>query len=267
MFDDIRNEFKKLQNCGDLNGIIEYLSSIISINKIDNMLAGFCYWNISDSYAMLRKPNEQYDNHLKFSKFLESMELKYRFWAVCDTTQRFTLELGGYGDFWWELYKNAVKSNPNTAEIEYIAFDTHVSAISVNPKVKTAKSNLLLARDNFSKFVEIYENSENIAFYKLVYSSLILKSFGDEEYDILNLCNQMMPFLNDETYSNIFTVGEWEAINSRRSSQNMAQVGINRAINAFIDVGNKELAIELYYRSVKNGLTPNKYIEERISGK
>lgn len=115
---EIRNRFKVLQVNVDTNGIIEYLSSILATSCIDDKLAGFCYWNISDSYAILRKSNEVFDNHLKFCKRLENMNSKYKFWAVCDTTQKFTLELGGFSDFWWELYKNAVDSNPNTTDIE-----------------------------------------------------------------------------------------------------------------------------------------------------
>ena len=260
----IRTEFKRLQSENNLCGIIEYLSSILSTNSADNLLAGFCYWNISDSYAMQRKSEEQYANHLDFCKLLETMDSKYKFWAVCDATQRFTLELGGFGDFWWELYEKAIDLNPETTDIERIVFDTHVSAISINPKVETPKSRLYLAKDNFEKFVKYSANPENEAFYKLVYSSLVLKGFGDEEYDILDLCQQVMPFLKEKSPDNEFAVGEWERLNAPRSRQNMAQVGINRAINAWIDVGKKTKARELYNEALNNGLTNNTYIEKRL---
>ena len=260
----IRTEFKRLQSENNLCGIIEYLSSILSTNSADNLLAGFCYWNISDSYAMQRKSEEQYANHLDFCKLLETMDSKYKFWAVCDATQRFTLELGGFGDFWWELYEKAIDLNPETTDIERIVFDTHVSAISINPKVETPKSRLYLAKDNFEQFVKDAANPENEAFYKLVYSSLMLKGFGDEEYDILDLCQQVMPFLKEKAPDNEFAVGEWERLNSPRSKQNMAQVGINRAINSFIDVGKKAKAKELYSEALNNGLTNNTYIEKRL---
>ena len=261
---DIRTKFKCLHSQNNLDGIIKYLSSILSINNADNLLAGFCYWNISDSYAMQRKSEEVYANHLDFCKMLDTMDSKYKFWSVCDATQHFTLELGGYGDFWWELYKKAIDLNPETTDIERIVFDTHVSAISINPKVDTPKSRLYLAKDNFEKFVMNSANSENEAFYKLVYSSLVLKGFGDEEYDILNLCHQVMPFLNEKSSDSEFAVGEWERLNSPHSRQNMAQVGINRAINTFIDVGKKAQAKELYNEALKNGLTRNTYIEKRL---
>lgn len=261
---DIRTKFKHLQSEHNLDGIIEYLSSILSINNVDNLLAGFCYWNISDSYAIGRKSEEQYANHLEFCKMLDTMDSKYKFWSVCDATQRFTLELGGYGDFLWENYEKAVDLCPNIENIERIVFDTHVAALSINPKVETSKSGLYLAKDNFEKFVMNSANPENEAFYKLVYSSLVLKGFGDEEYDILNLCHQVMPFLKEKSPDSEYAVGEWERLNSPRSRQNMAQVGINRAINALIDVGKKTKARELYNEALNNGLTHNTYIEKRL---
>lgn len=76
---DIRNDFKRLQGKDILPDMIEYLSGILTQGDNDNMLNGFCYWNISDSYAMLRKPEEQYTNHLNFYKLLENMDSKYIF--------------------------------------------------------------------------------------------------------------------------------------------------------------------------------------------
>lgn len=262
--EDIRTKFNHLQSEHNLDGIIEYLSSMLSANDADNLLAGFCYWNISDSYAMQHKSEELYANHIKFCKMLDAMDSKYKFWSVCDATQRFTLELGGYGDFWWELYEKAIDLNPETTDIERIVFDTHVAAISINPKVDTPKSRLYLAKDNFEKFVKYSANPENETFYKLVYLSLVLKGFGDEEYDIINLCNSVMPFLKEKSFESEFAVGEWERLNAPRSRQNMAQVGINRAINTFIDVGKKSQAKELYNEALKNGLTRNTYIEKRL---
>ena len=261
---DIRTEFKRLQSQNDLDGIIEYLSSILSTNNADNLLAGFCYWNISDSYAMQRKSEELYANHLHFCKMLDTMDSKYKFWSICDATQRFTLELGGFGEFWWELYAKAIDLNPETTDIERIVFDTHVAALSINPKVETSKSKLYLAKDNFEKFVMNSADSENEAFYKLVYSSHVLKVFGDEACDILNLCNRILPFLKENIPDSEYAVGEWERLNAPRSRQNMAQVGINRAINTFIDVGKKAQAKELYNEALNNGFTLNTYIEKRL---
>ncbi len=44
----------------------------------------------------------------------------------------------------------------------------------------------------------------------------------------------------------------------------MAQVGINRAVNAFIDVGKKSLARDLYEDAKNNGFQTSSYIEKRL---
>lgn len=261
---DVRNNFKALQAKCDLNGTVKYLSAILSENRVDDMLAGFCYWNISDSYAMMRKSNELYNNHSKFGKMIESMPGKYKFWCVCDATQRFTLELGTYGAFWWDLYKNAVENNAYLSETERIVFDAHVAAISVNSKIQTPVANLQYARTQFNDFIKRVVGTERESFYKLIYSSLSLKAFGDEEYDIMNLCNDVLPWLKEENNNSVYVTGEWERLNELRSKYNMAQVGINRAVNAFIDVGKKSLARDLYEDAKNNGFQTSSYIEKRL---
>lgn len=264
MTPDIRNTFKVLQAKGKLKDTVKYLSDILMTDNIDNMLAGFCYWNISDSYAMLRQSDNLYDNHLKFCKLLENMSEKYIFWVVCDATQRFTLELGGYGDFWWELYRNAVNADIDIAENERIVFEAHAAAMSVNPILKTTSSNLQSAKDCFSKFIKKQHSTECLDFYKLIYSALCLKCFGEEPYDILNLIGIFLPLLKEKNTDNFFATGEWGNLNGRRSKYNMAQVGINRAINAFIDTNKIIMARELYTTAIDNGLSANLYIEKRL---
>lgn len=239
----IRTEFNRLQSQNNLDSIIDYLSSILSTNNADNLLAGFCYWNISDSYAMLRKPDEQYTNHLNFYKLLETMDSIYIFWLVCDATQRFTLELGGYGKFWCEIYKTAVQLNSDFSGIEHIAFEAHNAALSINPKVKSTPYNLQIARDNFKNLIKACNNTESIIFYKLVYSSACLKAFGDEEYDILKLCNIIPPWLKEDNKDSIYAVDEWERLNSERTHQNMARVGINRVLGELSRCGNQFVPI------------------------
>lgn len=261
---EIRNKFNKLQSERNLNGIIEYLSDILKHTDNDNLIDGFCFWNISDSYAMLRKSNELYANHMKFREFLSGIPEKYALWAVCDATQRFTLELGGYGEFWRESYKNAIQANTDIDGIEAIMFATHKAALSLNPKIKENLYNLQFARNCFSDFILKLENTENIKFYKLVYASLCLKAFGEEEYDIINLSYSFLPLLKEKDMDCQYSLGEWERLNGKRSKRSMARVGLNHAVNAFIDTGKKALAKDLYNNALKNGLPTNSYIEKRL---
>lgn len=225
---------------------------------------GFAYWNISDSFAMLRDSGNLYKNHCEFSDFLKDKPSKYLFWLVCDATQRFTLELGGFADFWWDCYKTALSKNVNMNGIEKITFECHNAALSVTPAVKTPVGYLELAKNNFRSFLGATESSDNYIFYETFYYALCLKAFGSAERDVFDLGMRLFPWLKSEKSQNDFLIGEWKMLNGQKSKYDMARVAINRAINALIDTGSDETARELYVEARAYGLSKNAYIEKRI---
>lgn len=225
---------------------------------------GFAYWNISDSFAMLRDSGNLYKNHCEFSDFLKDKTSKYLFWLVCDATQRFTLELGGFADFWWDCYKNALSKNVGMSGIGAITFECHNAALSVTPAVKTPVGYLELAKNNFRSFLEANESSDNYIFYETLYYALCLKAFGSAERDVFDLGMRLFPWLKSEKSQNDFLIGEWKMLNGQKSKYDMARVAINRAINALIDTGSGEPARELYGEARAYGLSKNAYIEKRI---
>lgn len=225
---------------------------------------GFAYWNISDSFAMLRDSGNLYKNHCEFSDFLKDKPSKYLFWLVCDATQRFTLELGGFADFWWDCYKTALSKNVNMNGIEKITFECHNAALSVTPAVKTPVGYLELAKNNFRSFLGATESSDNYIFYETFYYALCLKAFGSAERDVFELGMRLLPWLKSEMSQNDFLVGEWKMLNEQRSKYDLARVAINRVINALIDTGSDETARELYVEARAYGLSKNAYIEKKI---
>lgn len=225
---------------------------------------GFAYWNISDSFALLRDSNNLYKNHCEFADFLKDKPSKYLFWPVSDATQRFTLELGGFADFWWDCYKNALSKNVGMSGIGAITFECHNAALSVTPAVKTPVGYLELAKNNFRSFLEANESSDNYIFYETLYYALCLKAFGSAERDVFDLGMRLFPWLKSEKSQNDFLIGEWKMLNGQKSKYDMARVAINRAINALIDTGRGEPARELYNEAKAYGLPGNAYIEKKI---
>lgn len=225
---------------------------------------GFAYWNISDSFAVLRDSENLYKNHCEFADFLKDKPSKYLFWPVSDATQRFTLELGGFADFWWDCYKNALSKNVGMSGIEAITFECHNAALSVTPAVKTPVGYLELAKNNFRSFLEANESSDNYIFYETFYYALCLKAFGSAERDVFDLGMRLFPWLKSEKSQNDFLIGEWKMLNGQKSKYDMARMAINRAINALIDTGSGEPARELYGEARAYGLSKNAYIEKRI---
>ena len=225
---------------------------------------GFAYWNISDSFAMLRDSESLYKNHREFADFLKDKPSKYLFWLVCDATQRFTLELGGFSDFWYSCYKNAINKNAGISGIEAITFECHNAALSVTSAVKTPVWYLELAKNNFRSFLESNEASDNYIFYETVYYALCLKAFGSAERDVFELGMRLLPWLKSDKPQNDFLIGEWKMLNGQQSKYDLARVAINRAVNALIDTGSGESARKLYGEARSYGLHENAYIEKRL---
>ena len=269
--------FKKLKHIDERNflsiqekhlkdlTLIDYLQTALKNNELkETEEKGFAYWNISDSFAMLRNSDGLYKNHSEFAKFLSEKPSKYLFWLACDATQRFTLELGGFEDFWWNCYKTAISENTAIKAVEPITFECHNAALSVTQSLKTPTEYLQLAKNNFKTFLESSETSDNYIFYKTVYAALCLKAFGQAEYDVFELGDQLLPWLHLDSKPNDLLIGEWERLNGQRSKHNMATVAINRIVNAFIDRNQTKSAKELYNRAVNYGMSNNSYIGKRI---
>lgn len=269
--------FKKLKLAGERTtysreekrkqdlAVIEFLQPALYGNVLKGTEEiGFAYWNISDSFAMLRDGENLYKNHCEFADFLKDKPSKYLFWPVSDATQRFTLELGGFADFWWDCYKNALSKNVGMSGIGAITFECHNAALSVTPAVKTPVGYLELAKNNFRSFLEVNESSDNYIFYETLYYALCLKAFGSAERDVFELGIRLFPWLKSEKSQNDFLIGEWKMLNGQKSKYDMARVAINRAINALIDTGSDETARELYVEARAYGLSKNAYIEKRI---
>lgn len=245
--------------------VIDFLQPAIYGNVLNGTEEiGFAYWNISDSFAMLRDSENLYKNHCEFADFLKDKPSKYLFWPVSDATQRFTLELGGFADFWWDCYKNALSKNVGMSGIGAITFECHNAALSVTPAVKTPVGYLELAKNNFRSFLEANESSDNYIFYETFYYALCLKAFGSAERDVFDLGMRLFPWLKSEKSQKDFLIGEWKMLNGQMSKYDMARVAINRAINALIDTGSGESARELYGEARAYGLSKNAYIKKRI---
>lgn len=274
--DEIRNGFSTIQKKREgivVSGeekkkedvaLINYVTDIFSKNVDDDMISCFCLWNISDRHAMLRNCEEIYSNHLKFQNRLSDMPKQYLFWSVSDGTQKLTLELGGYSEFWWDNYKSAVAENRDLVNCEYIAGVVHRAAMVSNPSLNQSRDNFKFARDHFSDFIKSTQASEMNTFYKIIYASQCLEIFGETELDVLQLYEKLLPKLKCDDPKPKYVVGEWEFLNCLWSDRKQAVVGINAYINALIRVGKSRNAKEIYLYAKGCGLPDNAYINKRI---
>lgn len=277
MTNEIRERFLQLKLCGERNtrsfddkktsdlAVIDYMKRLLNSGELcEAKDICFAFWNISDSYAMLRKSDELYKNHQKFADFVSCSGNEYKFYPVCDTTQRFTLILGGHCAFWHELYRDTVEKTAVTYENYRIAYEAHRAAMGVHNQLNIPTEHLQYASEKFLDFLGICKEREEYNFFKLIYDSCCMKAFEDINIDIEKSCVEFYKYLNTKDDKKPYVIGEWEYFNYQRSLKNQAVVGITAAVNVLIDTGEIRRAVELYNDAKQFGLPENTYVNSRI---
>ena len=278
MTEEIREKFRQLKLCGERNNmafsdkksadlaVIDYMNQLLDCGELcETEDICFAFWNISDSYAMQRNIDDLYNNHKKFKDFISCIEEKYKYYLVCDTTQRFTLISGGYSDFWNELYRDAVENAAVTDENYRIVYEAHRAALGVHKQLDIPVAHLQYAIEKFSEFLDNCKGKEEYDFFKLIYESSYIKAFSTVNIGIERLCTIFYEYLNTSDDKTPYVIGEWNHFNRLRSSRNRAVVGITAAINALIDTGEIARALKLYDTAKQYGLPKNSYVNKRLS--
>ncbi len=276
MNNQIRNRFTELKVIGqrctmtpeetrekDLL-LIHYLESVIDNNEVTEFEdVGFCYWNISDNYALMRDGSALMRNHQVFYEHIKNGKPHYLYWLVCDATQRLTLEKDGYSDYWWGLYQNAIEENDNNG-IHFAQFHVHRAALYQNPILPHTKCNLAYAISSFEKFLQKAKTTPEYPFYKVMYLSLISRFSVFDKLELRRLCEDLFAGLSEPKITNNYLVGEWKSFITPFNTHEQSVVGINSAVNAFIYDSELEIAKEVYHNACDLGLPRNSYIEMRL---
>lgn len=277
MNNEIRNGFLELKITGQRSAIsiqdkrendlklIAYLKYLIENNVVvDFEDIGFCYWNISDNYAFLREGNSLYENHKEFYEYVVNNDPCYLYWLVCDATQRLALEKDGYGAFWWDLYMKAVEQNSHN-ELHFAEFNIHRAALYSNKNYTLTQNNFNFVKQNFENFiVKTKQISENV-FYKLIYLSLVSRFTTIDNNEIYGLSRALFEYLSLPHATSEYLCGEWKSFTTPFDKKKQAVVGINSAVNAFIDANDIKMARDLYCEACNAGLSQNSYIERRLN--
>ena len=244
--------------------LIEYLKSVIANKEVTAFEeVGFCYWNISDNYALLRDGHALRKNHQTFYEHIMSYDASYLYWLVCDATQRLTLEKYGYTEWWWSLYREAVSCNsekfPSFAE-----FCAHRAALYKNPVLPVEQRYIAFAMESCQSFLKKTKDTPEYPFYKLLYLTSAAKYAPVDKKEMEALSKELLPSLLSTDESRDFLVGEWKSFTTPFGKRKCAVVGITSAVNALIDAGELKAAKELYQVACENGLPENVYIVKRL---
>lgn len=242
----------------------QYLNRLLQ-NKIvvDFEDVGFCYWHISDNFALLREGASLYSNHRDFEEYIRKGDSRYLYWVVSDATQRLTLETDDHSDFWWRLYSDAVYRNV-CGEYDFAEFCAHRAALYVNPLLSHTERNLSFAISNYERLLDATKDKPEYQFYKTIFLSLISR-FTSIDYDeLLSLGTSFLKGLSSKS-GDVEIPGDWDSLVVPFNDYKQSVVGINSAINALIYGGKLKMARELYSSALDFGMMQNRYIEERLA--
>ncbi len=244
--------------------LIQYLKTLIVSKEVSEFEdVGFCYWNISDSYALTKDGYSLMCNHKDFYNHIKTGNKCYLYWLVCDATQRLTLEKDGFSDFWWSLYCDAIEKNIGYDNF-FAEFNTHRAALYANPILLHKTHRLEYAKANFENFLQKAKNTSEYTFYKIIYFSIISRFCSIDMIELKALCESLFDGLLKPKTANIFLVGEWQSFVTPFDINKQSVVGITSAINAFIYCGELQVAKEMYKNACDLGLPKNRFIEKRL---
>lgn len=244
--------------------LIKYLENVIADGEVAAFEdVGFCYWNISDNFALLRDGHALRKNHQAFYEHVMSKDASYLYWLVCDATQRLTLEKDGSSDWWWSVYREAVSCNSESSNL-FAEFCTHRAALYKNPVLPTEQKHIAFALESYQDFLEKAKDTPEYLFYRLLYLASVFKYSSANNKEIEALSKELLSDLICADESRDFLAGEWKSFITPFGKRKCAVVGITSAVNALIDMEELRSAKVLYQTAREKGLPGNAYIEKRL---
>lgn len=245
--------------------LITFLQNALSNGDLNTFEEkGFALWNISDSLALLRRVEKLYVNHKCFYQLLKTAHPKYLFWAVSDATQRLTLEVGGHGGFWWDIYNEASGDLLEPRE-HFAEFSAHKAAMYTTAAVPFEKADILNAADRFERLLSRVKGTPEHRFYTSAFKSLGAKHGFTSKNELIELFHGLVGGLSFAKEPKPFLTGEWLSFTTPPCKRTQSEQGITAIINALLDIFLPDTANELYRTALKNGLPKNGYIERRIA--
>lgn len=275
--DNLKANYIKFRNYGEKAKIVELLTYALKSEDFNDEERCWALWNISDNLAMLRKSDNELDNHKLFEKQILQMDSKYLHWIVSDGTQKMTLMVGGYEEYWFDLYKFACKQSSKTIENRRIRFESHRASIATPMKIqyKFNKENSILALDNMKNMLLELKDDYNYKFYEITYFTqhigldALLGSVSDTVIEeSINSFSNIVDLLfydnNEHDDNNEYLLGSWQQLNGKRSKYNQSRAGVGNYIISLVNAGKYKIALNCYEKIVPFNLSISNYFNSKI---
>ncbi|MCG3087689.1 tetratricopeptide repeat protein [Sporosarcina cyprini] len=267
---DIYKQFNRLLQDDKLEEIVELLYDFKHSRRLTTDEMGWVYWNISDAYAVQRKPQMVYDNHIQFVKWGEEALFPDRLhWFVSDTTQALTLSLGNYFEEWFDWYVYACQHSTRTAENRAVRFESHRAAIGSLLKLKKITP-IEVPFSHMDQLLQEDHDWENQTFATFTYYTLLIeKAFlVNEEYLLHDVSIKIKELLEKEVKAvllssmenqNYFALGSWGDLNSSRQAKDSMAVLLYNLGCMYHTIGKYEESIEMFRTALGYNTTVTKY--------
>jgi hypothetical protein len=275
--DSLRSEYIGFQNNGEKAKIVKLLTSALKNEVFTDEERCWTLWNISDNLAMLRKPDDELANHKLFEKHILQMDSKYLNWIVSDGTQKMTLIVGGYEQYWFDLYKFACRQSVQSAENRRIRFESHRASVAIPIMIEYNfnKENSLFALDNMKNMLPELKDDYNYKFYELTYftqyigAHTLLDNVSDMVVDeslhsFSNIIKYLSCVANEHDDDDIYLIGSWQQLNGVRSKYNQTKCAISNYIISLINAGKHKVALNCYEKMVPYNLSVGSYFNSKI---
>lgn len=258
-FNDVVKEYNKLLDKNSKSKSYEFEQKIVEL--LENFIKQYgllddqkiwAYWNISDNYALQRKHQQTYLNHLQFEKYVRSInELKYMLMLICDTTQRLSIIESGHSSYWNDLYYE-INHDIDINDDNYCIYFEVLRTASYPLMMKSFPELTEHALIKMKKLIEMYTNdSQHLRFKNLYYCRLLSYNylFSQSDNSLLNksysVFKQLKPYLKTEKIMDNELFGTYESWNTKRSLWYQAR-SIHDYIITLIDTENYDIAYKCY---------------------
>lgn len=230
---------------------------------------GWMYWNISDIPAVMRKPQEVYENHVQYVEWAKQALFPHKLhWFVSDATQALTLSLGEYFDEWWSWYLFACEHSTKNEENRGIRFESHRAAAGSLLTLERF-SEIELPLGNMLEVIEEDKNWENNVFAEFTYYTLLAeKTFNLNQTELFKGAVKNLKLLTWKVKDLIHIVsdqkdkgmlGSWESLNRSRLTKDSMSVLLHNGACTFHKIGRYEDSAETFQLALQNGVNITTY--------
>jgi hypothetical protein len=229
---------------------------------------GWAFWNISDSYAIMREPIMEHQNHVEFVAWgKENLHPDQLHWFVSDATQALTLSLGNKLEDWIEWYEYACEYSSKNSANRGVRFESHraMAATCIQLDMLAYIENPLL---RMNELIAEDGEWENRIFSKVTYYSLLLEKgyksndsvvMKDAKENIQSFIDEVLLELKNGKEQQGTLLGSWEDLNECRQSKRGMLVLLHNLGCTFCETSHYQESMQVFRIAIDNGVHLTQY--------